>query len=594
METRTPTSTPPKVIASPRSEEITRKEEATRKAAYEIVGPRVYRMGGINTNPVRFFVLGCHGNGGNSQKNTAALMNKIAQELKNSGEPSPSFMLFLGDNIYDYGVSSPFDPAFNECFHNVYYDLNLSAIKLPCWLLLGNHDFNMHSKAWLGKFGKGEDVAINQVAHTFIANTEEDIQKKAAMFTNEELAPEMLAHWNMPYFYYSFIGGNTQSFCLDSNNFLADYLDLLNGNVDSEGKNIHTKHMNQAAWFFKEYAAAKAAGRQIFVAQHHPLFVSGKRAFPDSFDWKHYISEIQLNDLNAKLKNKTSGFVETKSYNGLIAAVFQAEGIDPDLIFAAHEHFQSYYNNMEAKGKFPRLRQVTSGGGGGDLQKRLSYLGHPYISMFQKHNGFTMVTCDPAYPNTYTLDTYTTEGLHLRFREDSQHPIMNVNPDPQVEMLRKCVIDACNSYLGLLKNAEMQHTASEKNLKNKTTENTGMFAAAYRMFSDTFSSIYSAASTLLDHLYPNSNSEVENSTVQDIQAYFCQLDLADYKTVLTELFKLTRQLPYRMSEQDYMFYTILQRSVKTQAHQDLETLFHNAGLHDNVVNENNPAFSLKT
>lgn len=589
METRITTTTPP--ASSPAIEENKRKEQAARDVAYNIVGPHVYRMGGISTNPVRFFVIGCHGNGGDSQKATAALMNKIAQDLKKSGEPTPSFILFLGDNIYDYGVSSPFDPAFNECFHNIYFDLNLPGIKLPCWMLLGNHDFNMHSKAWMGKFGKGEVVAINQVGHTYIDNTVEAIEKKAAMFTNEVLTPDMLPPWNMPYFFYSLIAGDTQIFCLDSNNFLADYLDLLNGQVDSEGRNIHTKHMNQAAWFFKENAAAKAAGRQTFIAQHHPLFVSGKRAFPEGYDWKHYINENQLNDLNSKLKARLPGFSETKSYNGLLAAVFQAENVDPDLVFAAHEHFQSYYNNMEANDDHPILRQLTSGGGGGDLQKRLSYLGHPYVSFFQKHNGFTMVTCDPAYPNTYTLDIYTTEGLHLRFCEDSQHPVMNQNDDPQVEMLRKSVMDACNSYFYLLKNAEIQHSAMEKNAKSN--ESGGLFASAFRMFSDTFSSIYHTASTLLDHLYPNSNSEIENSTVQDIQAYFSQLDLGDYKTVLTELFKLTRQLPYRTSGNDYNFYSMLQRHIKIQSHQDLHTLFANAGLQDTVTSEYQAALPMK-
>jgi hypothetical protein len=95
-------------------------------------------------------------------------------------------------------------------------------------------------------------------------------------------------------------------------------------------------------------------------------------------------------------------------------------------------------------------------------------------------------------------------------------------------------------------------------------------------------------------LYPNSNSEKENSTVQDIQAYFCQLDLRDYKTVLTDLFKLTRQLPYRTSENDYTFYTILQRQVKIQSHQDLQILFSNAGLIDIIAYEQNTAPSFKT
>lgn len=577
METRTNNNSPSPIDETKYQEML---DQEARLAAYK-VGPRVYRLTGIDTDPVRFFVLGCHGNGKKAQRDTAALMNQIADELQQSGEPTPSFILFLGDNIYDYGVSTPSTPAFNDCFHYIYYDESMTVTsRIPCLMLLGNHDVNMHGKAILSSNASGDDTGINQAAHTYIANIPANIRKKAALYQQDELPVNQLSHWNMPYLYYSVIAGNTQIFCLNSSSYLQEYLELQSGKVVN-GINTETGRVNQAWWFEKEYNAAKKAGRQIFIAQHHPLFVSGKRSFPAGFDYNHYLTWQQVLDLNAKLKRANPAFKETASYNSLLASTFEQQGIAPDLVFAAHEHFISYYNDIELqKGKQP-LRQFTSGGGGGDLQKRTSYRGHPHVGMHQQHNGFGMVTCDPDHTNEFTIDVFTNEGLRMRFDESSQHPIMQKNDDLQVEKLRKCVLTACDRYFTALKAAEIKAFPAETALQEKQDKNaTGFYSFFSKKITDVWQSVYDASNVVMGFLFHDAEHDKENRIVQDIHAYFSQIELPDLQAALEHLFRLTRTLPYLKHESDAVFYKILQNAVRENLGFDLRILFQAANLYE--------------
>ena len=550
---------------------------AAREAAYQ-VGPRVYKLTGIDTDPVRFFVIGCHGNGHQSQIKTAALMNQVAEDLKKSGEKLPSFILFLGDNIYDYGVNNPYDPGFNSCFHNVYYDKSLTTTNLiPSWMILGNHDVNMHAKAYFSRNPSGEETGMNQVAHTYISNIPENIQKKKVTYQGAELSPAQLAHWNMPYQYYSLIAGNTQIFCLDSNNYLKDYLDLMSGKVKN-GMNIETGRANQAAWFQTEYEAAKRAGRQIFIAQHHPLFLSGKRSFPNKYDSTHYLTQAQIDALNAALKRQNPNHIETQSYNELLAYTYMQQHIVPDMVFAAHEHFMSYHNDVEMRNNPHPLRQFTSGGGGGELHERASYRGHPFVSLHQQHNGFGMVTCPRSNTNKFNLDVYTLEGLHLSYDESSHRPLVKKNADSQVDSLREVVSLACDRYFRYLKNEELKKREPEKNLQEKSKENASMFSSWYKTVNDTWNYVYYAGANTLGHFLHDNLTAKEHSIAQDIQAYFSQIDLPDLRTSLQRLHDLTSQLPMRNNEENAAFYYVLQNTVRDTFGFRLQSLYNAAGL----------------
>jgi len=67
---------------------------AARDAAIKLV-LAFTNLPASDTDPVRFFVIGCHGNGHQPQIKTAALMNQVAEDLKKSGENiTPAIYLF--------------------------------------------------------------------------------------------------------------------------------------------------------------------------------------------------------------------------------------------------------------------------------------------------------------------------------------------------------------------------------------------------------------------------------------------------------------------------------------------------------------------
>lgn len=575
MESRATPATPTTAATTIDTNEIAR-------TAAEMIGPRVYELTGINQDPVRFFVIGCHGNGGDSQKETAALMDKIAKELEASGDPTPAFILFLGDNIYDYGVGKPSDDGFNTCFHDVYNNPKLTFLsKLRSWMILGNHDVNMHAKAFLGSYGSGTATGLNQVAHTYYANSIEGITRKTTLFNNEKLLINDLPPWNMPYSFYSIIAGHTQIFCLDSNTYLKDYVDLHTPGkvVDGyqteirviDGKNVAVQRANQAAWFEKEYAKAKAAGKQIFLAQHHPLVVCGKRAFESKYDTGHYLTPTQKEELKAILKKQNPHCEPSDSYNELLGQTYAQQNIQADMIFAAHEHFVSYYNDTELKANKPVLRQFTSGGGGGELHTRESYRDHPIVSLHQQHNGFGMMTCDPAYPKEFSLHVYTKEGLRLEYNEASHRPVTESNEDNRnvpAEKLRDAVLRACDTYFEILKNEELLQRAAEKNTPPEAPApdaNPGLFSSFYNKVADAASAVATAAAhayhNTVEHLFPDKIIKKERRIAQDLQAYFSQYKLADFNTGSQHLRKFVAQLPETRREEENSFERVLINSV---------------------------------
>lgn len=567
--------------------------KAAREAAYN-VGPRVYQLKGIKDEPLRFITVGCHGAKGKTpQKITARLMNEVSRELKRYGKQAPAFILFLGDNIYDNGVTSPHSALFDKCFENVYKDVELAHINgIPCFFALGNHDHKYHAHANVENTGRkllnmnlveqGEQLALNQVARTYYANHEEGINRRVEQFTKPELEASELTGWNMPYFFYSLVAGNTQIFVLDSNTYLHDFLDLMNPDVtiNDAGINLETGKINQAFWFQQENHKAQLEGRQIFIAQHHPLFVSGKRSFPNKYDSGHYLSGEQIKDINAALAELNEKHEYTESLNELLRLAYEAQGTQHHLLFAAHEHFISWHNDAEKPNNPNPVRQFTSGGGGGELHPRCSFRAHPYVGMHQQHNGFGIVTTQSKQSKDYVVDIHTVDGLHLQFNQDSHRPIYNKNSDPQVESLREIVLEACDRYFSYLRQNEIrQHNAASADDNED--------GSIYSMFKKTSTQIMHAVTNLKHHFMPDEDRLNEVKTVQDIMAFFSQADLPNFQRSVERLFYLTAQLPFLHSNEPQEFYGQLENTYyhKTDGHR-LKSLFEAGGLHaplpDNV------------
>ncbi len=81
------------------------------------------------TGPLRFLIIGDQGTGGEGQYQVAQTMVQVCQ-VKGC-----DFVMANGDNIYEVGAITAYDPAFDLKFEAPYADLDV-----PFYLTLGNHD----------------------------------------------------------------------------------------------------------------------------------------------------------------------------------------------------------------------------------------------------------------------------------------------------------------------------------------------------------------------------------------------------------------------------------------------------------------------
>ena len=579
------------------------------------------------TDPFRFIAFGCHGSAEEQQYEVANYMNRTLGEIQKAGEPMPSAVFTLGDNLYDYGTPKPKHSLFTECFHKIYYSAALPLLnQLKIFLLPGNHDGNQHTFAWLSSNPSGEATSINEAAHSYIDDLNVYVQDKKSP-DNVSLAK--LPHWNMPGLFYSVIAGNTQTFFVDSNHLLKDYI-LLNtkggtitfpdGSIhnatpvifydeddasrDDPEKGIKVYPLNQAASLQEKVAAAVAAKRRVIITKHHPNEVYAKRKYKKKYDTEHYIDEAQVTALlailNEGIEKNDPNYVVTTSYTDLLVIVQQRLGIVPDLSLAAHEHLAAW------RWKLHEAPQFTCGIGGGDkLDMRESYI-DPNVGPLLQRFGFAIVTCDPVDKAKFTIDLYSLdpfltekalkamdpalqavvkkdplhpqrplEGLHLRFNESSKLPLTENSADPQVNTLRDCVLAACNEYFSFMRAEEVKNPQRTplKRVQELFEKKPGwlysLFAPIIKPIINPFKALFRIPEEI----------DVENCAVQDIQAYFYQVKLPDMPAVLEYLHGLTRQLPFRKSENQSEFYHVLEKTCKEQGI-NLQTLFDVAGLKD--------------
>lgn len=87
---------------------------------------------------VRFIAIGDAGEGNAGQYNVAAAIEQICAD-----KGGCEFVLYLGDNFYNDGVSSVDDDQFQTKFELPYADLDM-----PFWIAMGNHDYGELSFAW--------------------------------------------------------------------------------------------------------------------------------------------------------------------------------------------------------------------------------------------------------------------------------------------------------------------------------------------------------------------------------------------------------------------------------------------------------------
>jgi hypothetical protein len=183
--------------------------------------------------PVKFIAIGDTGKGNAEQRRVAVAMRDLCA-IKGC-----DFVVMLGDNIYDSGVSSTTDSQWQSKFEQPYMDIDL-----PFYVALGNHDYGGKLIIDVGGLGNEFDKAKVEVDYTQVSTK-----------------------WNMPATYYTFTWGDVGFIMLDTNAILWG----------------DTTYGDQAQWL--PSALAEVAGKRwVFTAGHHPYRSNGEHGNAGDYD----------------------------------------------------------------------------------------------------------------------------------------------------------------------------------------------------------------------------------------------------------------------------------------------------------------------
>jgi hypothetical protein len=402
----------------------TKKTEATDPVhypkTYQLIDSRTIDSEEKNSSVFSFYVLGCIGEKGEAQKQVAELMNDIA--TKNG---KPKCIIFLGDNFYPRGAISPDDPVFKEQFDLIYQAENLDAIKdIPCFFIAGNHCHNIFrwgggDRGWSIDYQRIEA----QIKHTFRDEDKEN-PNKVKLYEQDVLDLATLQPWNMPRRFYKLVSGeNIELYFLDTNTYVRDYLFSL------EDKDSNPN--NQAVWLKREMRKNEKAVKLAF--HHHARFTVGKRFFYSDAD-------LYLTPSDFK---KLDGLGIKGNYNQIIDQILRRERFVFDANYSAHDHSMYYYID-------DNVCQVVSGGGGGELQERESFIDSEKVPCFLKQNGFVSVNVNPYADKQCRVmnDIYSVEHHHLQFSNNSTSPYRRAPiEDPLHNQLWRALLIASHQYL---------------------------------------------------------------------------------------------------------------------------------------------------
>lgn len=198
-----------------------------------LTGPLLTRglfASGAREEGLNFLLVGDWGrNGQKDQRDVARQMGVAAAQI------SAPFIVSVGDNFYDYGVSSDEDPQFRTSFEEVYSD---PSLQVPWRVILGNHDYRGNCQA--------------QIAYS----------RKSG-------------RWQMPARYYArtegIPGGSAVDLIfIDTNPFIAQYAHdtLMQREIATQDSG------KQLVWIEQRLAASSAPWK--LVIGHHPIYSGGE------------------------------------------------------------------------------------------------------------------------------------------------------------------------------------------------------------------------------------------------------------------------------------------------------------------------------
>jgi len=208
---------------------------------------------------VRFITIGDSGSGSDGAYAVGQAMADVC-DAKRGAENAPElpgcdFVIGLGDNIYESGVTSVDDPQFEEKF-----ELPFEPVDLPFYLVLGNHD----NTGYVGGDGAGNARGEFQVDYTYFDGRLSD-------------------RWIMPDRYFQQDAGETADgvplislFALDSNPIAGGFADA---DLDYA---YHTYGINQLNWTVSAIGGSQAEFK-IGLA-HHPYLSNGSHGNAGNYD----------------------------------------------------------------------------------------------------------------------------------------------------------------------------------------------------------------------------------------------------------------------------------------------------------------------
>jgi acid phosphatase len=177
------------------------------------------------TPALKFILVGDWGRGGHDEQRAVAVqMGKTAAEID-----SP-FIVSVGDNFYENGVSGVDDPQWQTSFEQIY---TAESLQRPWKVILGNHDYRGNVQAQL-----------DYSAHS------KRWQLPARYYAVRETLPD---------------GGTADFFYLDTSPFIKKYI---GSKTDISGQDTDA----QLAWLDKALGDSNATWK--IVIGHHPVYTA--------------------------------------------------------------------------------------------------------------------------------------------------------------------------------------------------------------------------------------------------------------------------------------------------------------------------------
>lgn len=235
-----------------------------------------------------------------------------------------------------------------------------------------------------------------------------------------------------------------------------------------------------------KYAEAIKADRKVLLAQHHPLYTAGKRAYERDFhnDLGRYLDKRKLPMVQHFLGIKNA--CEETPFNLCLTECYRRQNMIFDMVLAAHDHHIYNYNNKHNGFDDYKLCQLVVGSGGGDLQDRNKFDDQALMGCFLKQIGVANVTHHHGDEH-FNFSVHTSDRKHdLVFNTHQPRALVawdNHNPEhDEMQTFFEVVESAISQYISFLGDRQNTYKGNFFSLTNNTTHGNDGAARAHQLW----------------------------------------------------------------------------------------------------------------